>query len=160
MTRLILLCVALALLLTPAAASERFKDVPDDHWAAKSVDKLAEMGIMQGYPDKTFGGEKPVTRYELAVSLVKMIESIRASQKPLAPPIAPSTEQPKPAAAPAAPPSSADPAAFLKSGGFLTEDSVLLQRDTNKPVTMDQLAQTFATVVAKLMEERVPPKVN
>ncbi len=149
--RTLAVALVIAVLAVPVAASEQFKDVPTDHWAAKAVDMLAQKGIVKGYLDGTFNGDKPVTRYELATVLVKFIDYMRESLQPLTPPkpvqsAAPAKESAKPA----------DPVKFLRDGGFLTEDSVLLQKDTAKPITADQLAQALATVSAKLIEERVP----
>ena len=149
MLRAIGLCIALAIMGTPGIASEHFKDVPADHWAAESVKKLADAGIVKGYPDGTFRGDKPVTRYELASAMARFIDYMRESAKPLA-------GEKKQEPTPDSKKPGNDPVAFLKSGGFLTEDSPLLQKDTTKPVTIDQLAQTLATVAAKLVEERVP----
>ncbi len=134
-------CFALTMLAVPGFASEYFKDVPKEHWAAESVDKLAEIGIVKGYPDNTFRGDKFVTRYELATVIQRFIEYMRESWNL-------SSQSIK---------QDQDPIAFLRNGGFLNEDSVLLQKDKNKPVTIDQLAQTLATVAAKLTEERIPP---
>ena len=54
----------------------KFRDMPDSHWAAPSVYKLVNMGVTQGFPDGTFRGTKPLTRYETAVFLAKMADSL------------------------------------------------------------------------------------
>jgi hypothetical protein len=41
-------------------------DVPRDHWAFRAVDELFRAGLLRGYPDGTFKGNRPATRYELA----------------------------------------------------------------------------------------------
>lgn len=41
-------------------------DVPRDHWAFSAVDNLFREGILKGYPDGSFNGSRPVSRYELA----------------------------------------------------------------------------------------------
>jgi len=46
-----------------------FTDVPDDHFAARSVGRLTRAGIIAGFPDGTFRGTRAVDRYELAVIL-------------------------------------------------------------------------------------------
>lgn len=154
MLRTILLGIVLATIGVPSVASEHFSDVPNDHWAAQSVEALAEKGIMKGYPGGDYRGDRPVTRYELAAALERFVIYMREALKQIEPPKAtpaptqPESEKAKPA----------DPVTFLKSGGFLTEDSVLLQKDTTKPVTTDQLAQALATVAAKLVEENVPSR--
>jgi hypothetical protein len=50
---------------------ESFADLADDHWAKRPIEYLATLGIMGGYPDKTFRPEKALTRGELAALLVK-----------------------------------------------------------------------------------------
>ncbi|MCR4441712.1 MAG: N-acetylmuramoyl-L-alanine amidase [Peptococcaceae bacterium] len=50
-----------------------FSDVPPDHWAAQSVERVYEAGIMNGYPDGTFKGDQTVTRYEQASALDRML---------------------------------------------------------------------------------------
>lgn len=48
-----------------------FNDVNEEYWAKKPIEYLATLGIMGGYPDKTFRPAKPITRGELAALLVK-----------------------------------------------------------------------------------------
>lgn len=54
---------------TLALPNPPFPDVPPDHWAAAAIERLAAAGILTGYPDGTYSGDKAVTRYELAVVL-------------------------------------------------------------------------------------------
>jgi len=42
-------------LARPALAQGPFADVPTDHWAYDAVNELAKQGIVNGYPDSTFG---------------------------------------------------------------------------------------------------------
>ena len=51
---------------TTAAAENPFSDVPSGHWAYGAVAKLAAEGVIDGYPDGTFKGNKTMTRYEMA----------------------------------------------------------------------------------------------
>ena len=48
-----------------------FPDVPQNHWAYAYVAQLAGNGIIKGYPDGTFGGSRPMTRYEFAAMLYR-----------------------------------------------------------------------------------------
>ncbi|GBG57109.1 S-layer-like domain-containing protein [Sporomusaceae bacterium FL31] len=48
------------------AAASPFEDVPAKHWAYDAVAKLAQAGIIDGYGDGTYRGDKTLTRYELA----------------------------------------------------------------------------------------------
>ena len=41
-----------------------FEDVPKNHWAYDSVEKLASAGVIEGYGDGTFLGNRNITRYE------------------------------------------------------------------------------------------------
>ena len=47
----------------------KFTDVPNNHWAYKAINELAELGIVNGYQDGTFKPDKAVTRAELATIL-------------------------------------------------------------------------------------------
>ena len=58
----------------------KFKDVPANHWAAKSVYNLVKLGITQGYPDGTFRGTKNITRYETAIFLSKLADKLGAGE--------------------------------------------------------------------------------
>ena len=49
-------------------------DVPQDHWAKDAVDHLAGNGVIEGYPDGTFKGDKTMTRYEIAEMLYKALQ--------------------------------------------------------------------------------------
>lgn len=54
-------------------AANPFSDVPKNHWAYTSVAKLAESGVIQGYPDGTFCGNHTLTRYEMAQLVAKAL---------------------------------------------------------------------------------------
>lgn len=49
-----------------AQNTEGFKDVPPDHWAYQAVTDLKQRGILVGYPDGLFHGERTLTRNEFA----------------------------------------------------------------------------------------------
>lgn len=57
---------------TPLAAAP-FTDVPRNHWAFEAVEKLRLAGIVQGYPDGTYGGVRPLTRYEFATAVGRLV---------------------------------------------------------------------------------------
>lgn len=50
-----------------------FKDVDKNRWSAKSIKKVAELGIVTGYPDGTFKPDRPITREEMAAVIAKMV---------------------------------------------------------------------------------------
>lgn len=52
-----------------------FPDVPENHWAYNMVQDLAYKGIVVGYPDNTFSGDRTLTRYEFAVALDRAISA-------------------------------------------------------------------------------------
>ncbi len=67
---------ALLLGLCAIAFAQEFPDVPPDHWAYDAVQELVDAGIIQGYPDGTFGGKRAMTRYEFAEAMAKAIPVI------------------------------------------------------------------------------------
>lgn len=52
-----------------------FPDVPENHWAYNMVQDLAYKGIVVGYPDGNFSGNRTLTRYEFAVALDRAISA-------------------------------------------------------------------------------------
>ena len=64
--------MAMALGVTASAyAANPFSDVPTGHWAYDAVNRLAAAGIVDGYGDGNFGGERLMTRYEMAQIVAK-----------------------------------------------------------------------------------------
>ena len=53
------------------AAANPFSDVPAGHWAYNSVSKLAAEGVIEGYGDGTYRGDRNITRYEMAQMIAK-----------------------------------------------------------------------------------------
>jgi hypothetical protein len=68
---LLIVCVA-----APAFAQQPFADVPLNHWAYNAVNSLAEKGVLEGYPEGTFGGKKYLTRYEFAQAIARLLERL------------------------------------------------------------------------------------
>ncbi len=99
MTRLapVVVCVLLICCLVPVRAADPMDDVPFDHWAYDACDLLVQEGIIVGYPDGTFKGERALTRYEFAMALARLVEFASAGQAGEVP------QQPGPAG-PAGPP--------------------------------------------------------
>ena len=52
-----------------------FPDVPENHWAYEYIAKLAGNGIIKGYPDGSFAGNRMMTRYEFAALLYRAMEN-------------------------------------------------------------------------------------
>ena len=59
---------------TAFAATNPFKDVPKDHWAYDAVNMLAKDGVLEGYGDGNFNGDKLMNRYEMAEIVSKALE--------------------------------------------------------------------------------------
>lgn len=72
MKKSLVLAMAMALGVTASAyAANPFSDVPAGHWAYDAVNKLAAEGVVDGYLDGTYGGDKLMTRYEMAQIVAK-----------------------------------------------------------------------------------------
>ena len=72
MKKSLVLAMAMALGVTASAyAANPFSDVPAGHWAYDSVAKLAAAGVVDGYTDGAFAGDKLITRYEMAQIVAK-----------------------------------------------------------------------------------------
>jgi hypothetical protein len=72
-----LLLAALALTSgrpVPAPAQGPFADVPADHPASAAVNEVAKQGLVNGYADSTFRGHLPMTRYEVAMALQRLLQ--------------------------------------------------------------------------------------
>ena len=70
---------------TTFAAANPFSDVPRDHWAYDAVTQLAADGIVEGYGDGTYRGDRNITRYEMAQMTAKAMAKgdMSASDKAL-----------------------------------------------------------------------------
>ncbi len=58
----------------PLLDTVMFPDVPENHWAYDYVENLQKRGIIEGYPDGNFGGDRSCTRYEYAAMLYRALE--------------------------------------------------------------------------------------
>lgn len=56
-----------------SGSDELFPDVPSNHWAYEYVTKLRQAGILTGYPDGNFAGDRMMTRYEFAAIVYRAI---------------------------------------------------------------------------------------
>ena len=67
-----------------AYAANPFSDVSTDDWAYQAVSDLSDQGVVEGYPDGTFKGERNMTRYELAQVIARLMareDQLNAEQK-------------------------------------------------------------------------------
>ena len=67
-----------------AMAANPFSDVTPDDWAYQAVSDLSDQGVVEGYPDGTFKGERNMTRYELAQIIARLMakeDQLNAEQR-------------------------------------------------------------------------------
>ena len=67
-----------------AYAANPFSDVTPSDWAYQAVVDLSEQGVVEGYPDGTFKGERNITRYEMAQIIARMLakeDQLNAEQR-------------------------------------------------------------------------------
>jgi hypothetical protein len=77
--------VALVVFAAPAFANVNpFMDVPMNHWAYDAIGQLAARGVLSGYPDGTYKGNQPMTRYEAASAIARalaVVDMTKASKQ-------------------------------------------------------------------------------
>lgn len=73
MKHLLSLAAAAVLSAGAASAAHPFSDVPPSHWAYQAVSDLADQGLLEGYPDGAFRGDRPITRYEMAQITARLL---------------------------------------------------------------------------------------
>jgi len=56
-------------MVMPVFAQDNFPDVPDNHWAYEALARMKKDGLLVGYPDGLYRGNRPASRYELAVAV-------------------------------------------------------------------------------------------
>jgi len=69
----LLLLILTVAILGPVYAAPLFPDVPENHWARDAVADLAAKGIIEGYPDGTFKGDRAITRWEMALMIQRAL---------------------------------------------------------------------------------------
>lgn len=155
------LCMSVSLASGAAAAQVQstFPDVPASHWAAESVSQLVRAGIVTGYsaappggkappaPAKKAGynGNKPVTRYELAVTLYRFVQYLERADK----------QRKSTTGARATPIGGAAAAKSLIARGYLPKNTPLAQSGGTL-VTANQLADAMAQIIARHTERKTP----
>jgi hypothetical protein len=60
---------------TAQLPTDFFSDVPTSDWAYSAVKELFDKGYVVGYPDKTYKGERPLTRYEMAIVVARVADA-------------------------------------------------------------------------------------
>lgn len=140
--------VPLAAGAAPAVPTALPRDVPAHHWAAGAVDRVVHQRIMGRDPDGRFRGDKPVTRYELAVTLDRFVRYMEAAHKPLHTEASP----PTPSVPAPAPPEARRALTHLVSQRFLPPSSPLLTRPGSHTVSASELTDALAAVTIRLSD--------
>ncbi|MFN3410657.1 MAG: S-layer homology domain-containing protein [Exilispira sp.] len=65
----------------PSIPSNFFTDVPQSHWAYEALLKLYQSGLITGYPDGTYKGNQPMSRYEIALIIYKLLIYLQSQIK-------------------------------------------------------------------------------
>ena len=68
--------VAFVLVAPCFAQASPTDDVPFDHWAYDAVQTLVDKGIIVGYPDGLFHGDRAMTRYEFAMAISRLLDNL------------------------------------------------------------------------------------
>ncbi len=78
----VILAAILSLALVAPALAQPFADVPTEHWAYDAIAELAAKGLIEGYPDGAFRGDRAMTRYEMAMVVARLLARIEAIKIP------------------------------------------------------------------------------
>lgn len=82
MKKLILIMIfILTVVISLPIAAQNFSDLEADHWSYEAVNKLAAVGIIEGYPDGQFKGQRTMSRYEMAVMVSRALNNIKAEME-------------------------------------------------------------------------------
>jgi hypothetical protein len=138
-----------------AASPSVVRDVPSGFWAAPAVQSVVRSGLMRTNSAGDFEGNKPVTRYELAVVLARLVHQMEAAHKPLSalPPVRVSVPKSTPVAA-------AHALKQLIGEGFLPKNTPLLTKPGTQPVTADELADALSQVTIQISSRSLPADKN
>jgi predicted nucleic acid-binding Zn-ribbon protein len=79
--RLVALLAGLLTVLSMGFGLAQFSDVPAGHWAKEAVEALVAKGILTGFPDGTFRGNEPITRYQAALIIYRLLQQIEEELK-------------------------------------------------------------------------------
>ena len=78
----VVVVAALVFAVIAPAFAQPFADVPTNHWAYDAIAELAAKGLIEGYPDGTFKGDRAMTRYEMAMVVARLLARIESIQIP------------------------------------------------------------------------------
>ena len=72
----LLITLLVAVVASGAFAQSSFPDIPANHWAGDAVTRIADLGIVIGFPDGTFRGNEAFTRYQAALVVSRLLDVI------------------------------------------------------------------------------------
>ena len=75
----LLIALLAAVLASGAFAQTAFPDIPENHWAEDAVARIADLGIVIGFPDGTFRGNEAFTRYQSALVVSRLLDVLQAN---------------------------------------------------------------------------------
>lgn len=81
MKKLVIVLAVVALAVPCFAQANPAQTVPFDHWAYDAVQELVDQGIIIGYPDGTFKGNRAMTRYEFAIAISRLLDALPGGAK-------------------------------------------------------------------------------
>jgi hypothetical protein len=144
-----------AALLTPSfrvqaatSLTGPFVDVPAHHVAAPAVAEMKSEGIITGYPNDTYRGSSPVTRYELAVILSRFAHYYDSSKQPLSK---------RTIQLPAAPSWASKPREYLASNLYVPTSSRIFENPGTALVTCDDVADSLSSILDRIIDRNTPP---
>ncbi|MBM7556954.1 S-layer homology domain-containing protein [Halanaerobacter jeridensis] len=73
---IMVLTVVMILAMTVPAMAGQFNDVPTNHWAYNSLEKVAQAGLIEGYQNGEFNGQEELSRYQVAVLTSRVMDKI------------------------------------------------------------------------------------
>jgi hypothetical protein len=125
MKKLALVAALAIVVVAPCfAAANPTQTVPFDHWAYNAVDQLVQKGIIIGYPDGTFKGDRAMTRYEFAMAISRLLDVMKAQGGGVGPAGPAGPAGPRGAAGPAGPSGPAGPAGPAGASGAMDDAKV------------------------------------
>ena len=72
----VVMAIAMVLGFVLPVMAGPFADVPENHWAYEAVKQLAAYGLVEGFPDGTYKGQEPMTRYQMAMVIARLLSDL------------------------------------------------------------------------------------
>jgi hypothetical protein len=149
---LAILIVSVNIVSSSAAPNAAFTDIPKGHWAAKAVADLTSKGIIRAKPGAKFNGDQPLTRYEAALYLDRIVRYMENAHKPLNVTKLPAAQIPKIAPGPGY--SAMIDLIKLK---MIDPKNVIFTAPGSAAITPNQLADATSQVIVRLEDRHIAP---